>query len=223
MGWFSSACSFVGSVVSSAVNVISSVAGSIGGALASSAGNLLKVASPWLGTVVQVIQVVGMLLNIIKPEDNIEELGAKAMEADKKPEDFDSNAQYIDYLKNEVKLDQEKFDKATEPEKMARMAVGASIVAKAIEEKKGFDIPLSTWVAMAKLNLTDKANEIDKILDTFKEGKLEDFVSYTEGKLDAKKEIEIGDSLVEMYKVLEPNMSEKEIENKVMKMDIGDK
>jgi len=219
MGLWDSICSVASSVISGA----SSLIGSIGGALASRASSFLKIASPWLGAVVQVIQMVGTFLNIIKPEDNIEELGAKAMEADKKPEDFDSNAQYIDYLKNEVKLDQEKFDKATEPEKMARMAVGATIVAKGIEEKKGFDIPMTTWVAMAKLNLTDKADEIDKILDTFKEGKLEDFVNYTEGKLDAKKEIEVGDSLVNMYKELEPNMSEQDIEKKVMKMDIGDR
>ncbi len=223
MGWFSSACSFIGSVVSSAVSVISSTVSSIGGALASSASSFLKIASPWLGQIIEVIQTVGMLLNILQPKDNIEELGAKAMKADKKPEDFDTNAEYIDYLRNEVKLDQEKFDKATNAEKVARMAVGATIVAKGIEEKKGFDIPLTTWVAMAKLNLEDKAKEIDSILETFKNGKLEDFVKYTEGKLDAQKEIEIGDSLVEMYKKLEPNMSEKEIEDKVIKMEVGTK
>jgi hypothetical protein len=219
MGFFSG----LGSMISSAVSVVASAIGSIGGALASSASNVLKVAAPWLGTVIQVIEIVSMLLDVLKPGDNVEELGAKAMEADKKPENFDSNAEYIDYLRSEVKLDQEKFNGATEPEKMARMAVGASIVTKGIEEKKGFDIPLTTWVAMAKLNLSDKANEIDKILDVFKEGKLEDFVNYTEGKLDTKKEIEVGDSLVEMYRELEPNMSEKEIEDKVMKMDVGDK
>jgi putative Mn2+ efflux pump MntP len=219
MGIFSG----LGSMISSAVSVVASAIGSIGGSLAASTSTFLKVAAPWLGTVIQVIQIVSMLLDILKPGDNVEEFGAKAMEADKKPEDFDSNAEYIDYLRNEVKLDQEKFDSATEPEKMARMAVGASIVAKGIEEKKGFDIPLTMWVAMAKIGLDDKATEIDKILETFKNGKLEDFVKYTEGKLDAKKELEIGDSLVDMYKELEPNMSEKDIENKVMKMDVGDK
>jgi len=216
MGFWGSVCSFV----SGAVSAIGSAIGSIGGALASSAGNFLKVAAPWLRAVIQVIQVVSTLLGILNAEDNIEELGAKAMEADKKPEDFDSNAEYIDYLRNDIELDREKFENATDVEKTARQAVGASIVIKGIEEKKGFDIPVTTWVAMAKLGLGDKAEEIDKILDTFKDGKLEDFVDYTEGKLEAKKELEVGDSLVEMYQELEPSMSIEEIEDKVMNMDL---
>ena len=210
----------LGSMISSAVSVVASAIGSLGGALASSTGNFLKVASPWLGTVIQVIQIVSMLLDILQPGDSVDELGAKAMDADKKPEDFDSNAEYIDYLRNDIELDQEKFENATDVEKMARQAVGASIVIKGIEEKKGFDIPVTTWVAMAKLGLGDKAEEIDKILDTFKDGKLEEFVDYTEGKLEAKKELEVGDSLVEMYQELEPSMSIEEIEDKVMNMDL---
>ena len=216
MGFFSA----IGSFVSGAVSAISSAIGSIGSALASSAGHFLKVASPWLGAVMQVIQVVSTLLGILNSEDDIEELGAKAMEADKKPENFDSNAEYIDYLRNDIELDREKFENATDVEKTARQAVGASIVIKGIEEKKGFDIPVTTWVAMAKLGLGEKAEEIDKILETFKDGKLEDFVDYTEGKLEAKKEVEVGDSLVEMYQELEPSMSIEEIEDKVMNMDL---
>jgi hypothetical protein len=210
----------LGSLISSAVSVVASAIGSIGGALASMATNVLKVAAPWLSTVIQIIQVVGQLVGVLNPKDDPEELGAKAMEADKKPEDFDSNAEYIDYLRNDIELDREKFENATDVEKTARQAVGASIVIKGIEEKKGFEIPVTTWVAMAKLGLGDKAEEIDKILDTFKDGKLEDFVDYTEGKLEVKKELEVGDSLVEMYQELEPSMSIEEIEDKVMNMDL---
>ena len=76
---------------------------------------------------------------------------------------------------------------------------------------------------MAKLNLTDKAEEVDKLLETFKEGKLEDFSKYVDEKLDINKEGEIGNDLVDMYKDLEPNMSIEEIEDKVMKMDVGGK
>jgi len=214
----------VASLASSAVSVVSNAIGSIGGSLASSASTFLKVAAPWLGTVVQVVQIIGMLLDVINKDDNIDELGAKAMQVDsKKPEDFDSNSEYIDYLKNEVELDTQKFEEAGDTEKMARSAVGASIVVKGVEEKKGFDIPTEIWVQMAKLNLADKAQEIDKILETFKDGKLEAFVDYTKGNLDEKKELEVGDTLVGMYKELEPNTSTEEIESRVMKMEVGDK
>ncbi len=217
MGFWSS----VGSFVSSACSVVSSAVSSIGGALASAASTMLKVAGPWLGPIGQVIQVVSLLLDVLKPGDNIEEIGAKAMESDKKPEDFDSNAEYIDYLRDEVTLDKEKFEKAGDVEKIVRTAVGASVVAKGIEDKKGFDIPLEAWISMAKLELTNKAEEVDKLLETFKDGKLEDFSKYVDGKLDIKKEGEIGDTLVEMYQELEPNSSIEEIEAKVMKMDVG--
>ena len=220
MGFWSS----VGSAISSACSFVSSAVSSIGSALASSATKLLGVAGKYLEPVSTIIQIIAVLIDVLKPDDDIEEIGAKAMQPEsKKPEDFDSNAEYIDYLKNEVTLDKEKFDKANSAEKAARTAVGASIVAKGIEEKKGFDIPLSTWVAMAKLNLTDKAQEIDTILETFKDGKLDDFVKYTEGKLEAKKELEVGDTLVEMYKELEPNANIEDIEKKVMNMDLGNK
>lgn len=210
MGLFSS--------VSSAATFVSNAVSTIGGALAGAASNLLKVAGPLLGQVGTVIQVVGILLNILKPNEEVEELGAKALEAEQKPEDFDSNAEYIDYLRNEIKLDKEKFEKATDVEKIARTAVGASIVAKGIEEKKGFDIPTIFWVKVAEQAL--KAKEINALIDAFKGDKLETFVDYADGKLSYKDEVKTGDKLTEMYKDLEPELSKEEIEEKVMKLEV---
>jgi len=213
------------SLASSAVSFVSNAVGSLGKELVSSTSTFLKVASPWLGAVVQVVQTIGILLDVVNKDDNIDELGAKAMQTDSKiPEDFDSNySKYIDYLKNEVALDTQKFEKAGNTEKMVRSAVGANIVVKGVEEKKGFEIPTEVWVQMAKLNLADKAQEMDKILETFQDDKLEEFVDYTKGNLDEKKEVETGNVLVDMYKKLEPSCSIEEIENKVMKMEVGDK
>ncbi len=218
--------SAVGSFISGAISVVSSAIGSIGGALSGAVGGFLKIVGPHLSVAIQIIQIVSLLLNILSPEDDIEELGAKAMESDKKPEDFDSNAEYIDYLKNEITLDHERFEKSSDIEKIARVAIGATIVAKGIEEKKGFDIPMETWIAMSKLDLKgtdkEKAAEIDNILDTFNE-KLEDFVKYTEGKLDIDNELNIKNELKDMYITLEPNISIENIERKVMKMEVSDK
>jgi len=212
----------LGNVISSAINIVKETIPTLG-PLAEKAGKMLQIAGKYLTPIVQVIQAIGLLLGILKPKDDIEEMGAKAMNADKKPSDFDSNAEYINYLREEVQLDKEKFEKANDIEKAARKAVGASIVASAISEKKGFDIPLETWVAIAKLDLTDKAKEVDTLLETFKDEKLEDFAKYVDGKLDIQKESKIGDDLVEMYKKLEPNASIDEIEEKVMKMDVSGK
>lgn len=213
MGFWSS----VGSGLSSAASFVSNAVTSIGSALGDTAGKLLKLAGPFLGQVGVVIQLVGILLDVLKPGENVEELGAKALESDKKPEDFASNAEYISYLRNEVQLDKEKFDKVGDVEKIARTAIGASIVAKGVEEQKGFAIPAIFWVKVAEQAL--KAKEINGLIDTFKEDKLEKFISYSEGKLGYKDEVKTGDKIAEMYNELEPNLSKEEIEEKVMKLE----
>jgi len=220
MGFWSS----VGDFCSRAIDTVCSVASSLGSGLTTAASTLLKVAGPYLNSISTIVQFVGIFFDVISARDNPEELGAKAMQSDKQPEDFNSNAEYIDHLRNEIKLDQAKFDNPSTDDKAARTAVGISIVAKGIQETKGFDIPIEAWVALARVGLDKKSNldEVNTILDTFKDGKLESFSDYTKGDLDAKKELEVGDRLVKMYQKLEPTLSEEKIELKVMKMDKGD-
>ena len=88
------------------------------------------------------IRKIGVALGVIEDDEDIDELGAKAMEADKKPEDFEYVSDYIQYLKDEVQLDREKSEKADDKTKAARKAVGATIVAKGIEEKKDTNIQI---------------------------------------------------------------------------------
>jgi len=210
---------FIGSCIGGAVSAIGGAISSIGGALASAASTFLKVAGEFLGPVAQIISAISNMLGIKKEEEDLEEIGAKAMQSDKKPEDFDNYTDYINHLRNDIQLDKAKFEKAGDAEKLARTAVGATVLAKGIEDKKGFEIPNETWVAMAKLGLENKEKEVDALLDTFKNGKLEDFARYVDGKLDAKTEGEVGDKLVQMYQKLEPSASIEDIEKKVMNMD----
>lgn len=206
--FFSSACSFIGSAVSA-----------LGGALASAATAFLSVAGSYLSPVVTIIGMFTNLIGLKDEKESVEEIGAKAMLSDKKPEDFESYTEYINHLREDIKLDKEKFDKATDIEKATRSAIGATILVKGIEEKKGFEIPTEAWVAMVKLGLEGKEKEVDSLLETFKNGKLSDFANYVEGKLDAKTEAEVSGTLVEMYQKLEPNASIEAIEKRVMNMD----
>ncbi|MDQ7074294.1 MAG: hypothetical protein Q9O24_03895 [Gammaproteobacteria bacterium] len=219
MGFWSS----VGDFCSSAIEVVSSVASSIGSSLAKATTTLLEIAGPYIGPISNIIRIIGVFLDVLTPNDKPEELGAKAMQAEKKPEDFDSNNDYIDYLRNDIDLDTEKFNNATDGEKTAFTAVGSSITLKGIEEVKGFDIPLTTWLSLAHLKLDKESDvvEVNAILDTFKEDKLTDFSGYIEGKLDTSKELEVGDALVNMYQELEPTLSKAEIEQKVIQMEKG--
>jgi len=211
----------LGSLVSSAVSVVSSIAGSLGGLAASA----LKIAGPLLGPIASIVSAVAQILGVFKKDDDVEELGAKAMQSDKKPEDFNSNAEYIDHLRNDIQLDREKFEKAGPVEKLARTAMGTSIAMKGINEEKGFDIPIEAWASMAKLGLNENdTKEVETIIDTFKNGKLEDFAKYVDGKLAGiDKTADIEDGLIDMYQKLEPNTSKEDIESKVMSMQVGDK
>jgi len=220
MGFWSS----VGSVCSAAISCVASVASSIGSVLASAATSLLKVAGAWLGPIGQIVQLVSIMLDVLKPNEKVDELGAKAIESDKPMDDFDSTSEYIDYLRNEVTLDKEKFENATKEEKLARTAIGTSIAIKGVEEKKGFDIPTSTWIALGKMGLErleGKEQEIDAMIEAFKgeDGKKLD--AYVDGKLDAKTELEVGDKLADVYAQLEPEASPEAIEEKVINAQVG--
>ena len=219
MGLWDSVCSFV----SGAVSAVGSAIDSIGGALVTAASTLLKVASPYLATISTIVQIVGAVLNILKPDDKVEEIGDKAMSADKQVEDFSTTEEYLNYLRDEVPFDKEKFDSLSQEDKIARGAVGTSIVMKAINDKKNSDISMDTWITLAKLKENgslQEAKEFDKILTTFEKKQI-DLNEYVDGKLEGEKNLQVGDKLVDMYQELEPNLSKDEIEKRVMDMELG--
>ena len=214
MGFFGIVCS----VVSSCISAVSTAVSTIGSALVTGATKLLELAGDKLNEVVKIIDMVGKLVGAIGLTDNIDELGAKALVSDKKPEDFDSISEYIDHLRDNISLDKEKFDKADNKDKMARKAVGATIVTKGIEEKLNSHIPTDFWIEVTKQNM--KSNEIKATIEAFKENKIDNnFSSYMNGKLDFKDEQKTSNILIDMYKKLEPQMSVEEIEDKIMKME----
>jgi hypothetical protein len=211
--------------IGAAIGAIGSTIGSVAGSLGGLAATALKVAAPWLGPIANIISAVAQMLGVFKKDDNIEEMGAKAMQPEAKSrEDFESYAEYTEHLRNDVELDREKFEKAGPAEKLARTAVGTTIAMRGINEEKGFDIPIEAWVSMGKLGLDEtKVKEIDTIIDTFKDGKLDDFAKYVDGKLEGiDNNIQMSDSLQDMYQTLEPNSSQEQIEQKVMATRVGD-
>ena len=206
------------SAVSSAVSVVSSVVSTVGKAVVIGATKLLEVAGNHLDTIVNVIETIGKILDVIAQGDKIDELGAKAIQSEKKPEDFDKISEYIEHLKNEIELDMDKFDNANMEDKFARKAIGATIVSKGIEEKKETSIPMEFWKEVAKQGMN--STEIDRVIDLFKENKEDNkFSEYMNGKLDYKDEVKVGGMIIEMYRKLEPNMTIEQIEEKIMKME----
>jgi len=223
MGWLSSACSFIGSCISGACSVVSSAVSSIGSAMAGVAGALLKVATPYLSALMTIVNVVSKILGILNPNETPEELGDKAMRSDKTPEDFDTTQEYIAHLREEVDFDKEEFDKLSDEDKLARSAIGTAISMKAINEEKGFEVSVDTWVTITKLHekgLLDKDN-LDAFLEEFKEDQPE-INEYVNDKLNGNEELEVAGALSEAYKKLEPELSTEAINDKVLSSKIGE-
>ena len=223
MGFWSAIGSFVGSVCSA----ISSAVSSLGSSLSTFATKIVELAGPLLETVGKIASLVAKFLGVTEELENPLELGLRAEMSDKKPEDFDNYKDYINYIKNEVKIDEEKLKNASDIDKAKYTAIGSGVLIKGIEDKKDMDIGADTFVALAKIGTEtlDKlggARGVDAILDTFKDGKLSEFAKYVSGDLNSVKDkIMVSDKLIETFKNLNLEMDIKDIQKEVM--DMGNK
>lgn len=212
MGLWSSVCS----VVSSACSAIGSAVSRIGNSIASTATSIASLGVSLAAKVTDAIRSVGVSLGIIRPEDNLEELGEKAILSEKKPEDFDSINEYINHLNNNVTFDKDKFDRLDEKELLARSSIGASITLKGINEKLDSVVTPEFMATVASQELETK--EIVSTIKAYKENdlKLEDYALYLNDELTLDETTKHSSALVEAYQKLEPELSIEEIENKVM-------
>lgn len=178
MGWFSSA---IGSVCSAVCSAVSSVCSRIGGAIMGGIGSLAPVISPWLSVAVAVISVLAEIFTEKPKEEKPEELGMKAEQADKKPENFDSINDYIEYLRQEIKVDAAKLENLSEEERMKYQAVGLGLYVKNIEEKQGMKLdPAFLKVVPEMINLGYTAQDIGNLMQSMKKNGVNDMKMYPE-------------------------------------------
>lgn len=215
MGFWSSVGSALSSVVSAACNVVNSVA-SILGSIANRAITILEMGSSLAIRVGEAIKAVGISLGIIMPNDDLQELGEKAMMSEKTPADFDSISAYIDHLRNDVTIDREKFNRLDGKELLARSAIGSAITLQGINEKLETVVCPQFMAMVATQNLT--ADEIVATIKTYKEKSLStsDYSLYLKDELSIEQSREHSNALVEAYQQLEPELSIEQIEDKVM-------
>ena len=114
-----STCAKIGGELMSAVGVFAKdlVTGPIPGIVL---GKILTLA-------IDVISAVANALTEKPKEETPEEIGLKAEMADKKPEDFDSINDYIEYLRNDIKVDEERLKEMDEKERATYAAIGAGL------------------------------------------------------------------------------------------------
>ncbi|ETJ17702.1 hypothetical protein Q604_UNBC18735G0004 [human gut metagenome] len=225
----------IGSAISGAISVVgslvSSLSSSIGGAIAKLAPSIIK---PFLGleigNILIVIQVIATvigriadMLGVKEKEDSTEEIGMKAEEAEKKdikPENFDSYQEYINYIRQEIEIDKKKLNNLSDEEKVKYGTVGTAILVKGIEEKEKFEIPAEFVVEIGKQDMS--MEETRQYIKEFKEQNLElkDFTNYLKGTIDNVKTIrEVGHAIESAIKELNPDMSDRDLEGKILHME----
>ncbi len=149
---------------------------------------LSKITPELIKEVTSLISSVAELLGLKDEDDSSEELGLKSEIADKGLEDFDSREEYINYLKDDVELDEydrEKLNNDSLKEKYS--AKGLDIEMGAINEKIGVKLGLEDYVMMAKAGI-NKVQDFMTIVDTFKEKGVEPLINEAIERLIPMKE-----------------------------------
>ncbi|KAB2954274.1 hypothetical protein F9B85_00845 [Heliorestis acidaminivorans] len=226
MGWFSSACSAIGSAISTAVNFVGNNLGKIGGVIGNSVAVILspfktlEIAIRAIEAIAILVTTIAEILGIGQKDEKMDELGAKAIQEDTLPrEEFETHQEYIKYLREEIELDREKFNEMSPEERLACTAIGTTILAKSIEEKTGVEIPAEFLLTAEKINLS--AEEIKVCIDKFKENGLftmGEMSDYLQGKDLKGKEPAISSVIIDAMQALNPQMTHKDVQNKMINM-----
>ncbi|MCX0340136.1 hypothetical protein [Acinetobacter radioresistens] len=205
----SSACSSIGSAIGSAC---SAVIGSISSVM-SNAGSLisaLAIAIPItgaLGKVVLALDIIGKILGVQEPEENTEDIGDRALQAQEagiNPEDYASYKEYSAAIKNFV-LDPKKSAEITDLDKKL---AGIATQAWAYEEKFGVDGVglLTKTIEQPDYFTGDRlASFLDKV------DSISDVVQYFDGKLSSNERNAVEAKLIEAEKSINPEKTNTDI------------
>jgi hypothetical protein len=210
MGFWGAICGAIG-------GICSAIGGALGGALGIAATAIAGlVGSPVFGAVVGLISLVSTVLGLTKKDEKQEELGAKAMLSDKKPEDFDSYQAYIDHI-SDIKLTPEMKDrlKTDEGFKTQCTSIGASMQWYGLNEKMGINMDIPSFVKLVEAGVKTP-EQFQAIASTFKSKEVEPKINDAiECKLPMKEKAEVMDTLKEGVDKVEGS---KEIWEKLDKM-----
>lgn len=234
MSWINAIASVGSAICSTISNVCSSIGSAFFGGSSGIATIAKAIVAPaltfGLSEIILVIQAVGAIISTVAEllglkdkEETPEELGLKAEQADKKPEDFESTQAYIEYLRKEVTIDKDKLENLTEEEKVGYSAIGSALYVKEIEEKYGMDIPAEFWTTVAQMKMTGQ--EVKTYIDNFKlhgVTDMKDMTDYIKGTplADGKDNGKVSAAMLDSLREINPGMSDEALQEKLLDMNV---
>lgn len=162
-----------------------------------------------LKTIGNILVTLGKALGLIKPDIKVSELGDKALQSGYNPEDYDSYLEYVNAVEN-YNLDPEKSNLTTEEDKLKKameLAVGVTI-------EKYENLPVQEFCIAVGENIKyfteTKIKEIGKLIQ-LDESNISRILNYINGtERDSKQIQRVVDTLMEVEKISNPEISEKE-------------
>ena len=191
------------------------------GAVGRSAVSLVRNVSIGLGKVVgSVWGGIGKVLGILKPQEEPEEIGEMAVQGAEQGvnrEQFKTNQEYIQALRDKVKFDRDRFNKLSEQELHERRMLGTKITAQGIEEHMGIpEIPNNFIVASGMLGWSPSLTL--KMLETSKKNDvpISDITDYMKNRCKADKIEKTGDAIKEAVKAENPGLTVDQVNQNIL-------
>ena len=208
----SAVCNAATSVCSSAVSVCSSIGRGVSNIISNIGPKLMMIVGPTnkLNTLLIVADAVMQLYSILKPDERIQDIGDKAIQASEKGismDDFDDFDEYMTTLRN-FDVDPERSEKTDE---LTKQLTGIAVVTQGLAEKLNVDGASlgNVWVLPALNAQVFTAERIKAILDS--SANVGNVVKYFEKDLAPQTALYVEKELVNAEKQLSPEKSDVEI------------
>lgn len=205
------------SLISTILSAFTKVATTVGPMLAKYVPVMIEAVGKNLPKIVQTIEAVSQVANILAPNERAVELGAKAIAAEKTPEDFAKINDYIDYLRKEVKVDVENISQ--DPVDInIRNAIGAAIALKGVSEMLGIDLSLPFLTTVTRLELEPKL--IMSVISAYAQCglKMDEIGDYLDDKLSLEQAQKHSKALVTAYQLADPQITLEKAEDAVINL-----
>lgn len=196
----------------------------IGSAVASFAGALIEKLSPVIEVAKAVVEAIGKvvvtvanILGLIPADESVEELGAKTMQDGVRAQMEDESMQeYLDYLRNDVVLDEEKLAKMSVKEKTQCSSIGTAMVTNAIAEETGVRISPDFLIGMNKMKMT--AEQFVEVLNGFSAKGIDDMdmlPKFFQNRLTDQERLDVYEVIETTEKKLNPESTEADVLRKI--------
>lgn len=166
----------------------------------------------------KICELISDVAKIIIGDDGIEndDLGMRATDADKSPENFDNYTEYVEYLKT-ITPDYERLSTMTPEERLPYSIMGASIREHQISETIDVNVPVETYAVAEKIHMP--AQEVSGYLHTAEDKGIDELPNlgdyFAKDKLDRQSQVEVRECLVEGISNTNPELTKDQVEEKL--------